>query len=182
MALLAEEIVQEWLNRLGYFTIRGVRLGVDEIDLLAVRFVEGLPECRHIEVQASMRPISYISRVPKVDQRAGVRPNSASRTDQQLIDGVAEWVDKKFFKPKKKDFISGIFPNSWTSELVLNNVKSEEEVQLIAEHGIIIHRLPDVVAQMKDCEGPIKSASGADFFDLITLGTKQAEQGAAPNP
>ena len=109
MALLAEEIVQEWLNRLGYFTIRGVRLGVDEIDLLAVRFVEGLPECRHIEVQASMRPISYISRVPKVDQRAGVRPNSASRTDQQLIDGVASGSIRSFLNRKRRILFQGFF-------------------------------------------------------------------------
>lgn len=32
MALLAEELVQEWLNRAGFFTIRGVRLGVHEMD------------------------------------------------------------------------------------------------------------------------------------------------------
>lgn len=37
MALLAEEIVEEWLNRLGFFRIRGVKIGVHEIDLLAVR-------------------------------------------------------------------------------------------------------------------------------------------------
>jgi hypothetical protein len=36
MALLAEEIVEEWLNRNGYFTIRGIKLGVQEIDLLAL--------------------------------------------------------------------------------------------------------------------------------------------------
>ena len=120
--------------------------------------------------------------MPKADQRRGVRPNSASRTDQQLVDGVAEWVDKKFFKPKKKDFISSLFPDEWSSELVLNNVKSEEEVDLIAKHGILIHRLPDVVEQMKIGGGPIKSASGSDFFDLITLGTKQAEQVSAGNP
>ena len=51
MALLAEEIVEEWLNRQGYFTIRGIKIGVQEIDMLAVRFKgEGVPECRHIEV------------------------------------------------------------------------------------------------------------------------------------
>ena len=33
MALLAEELVEEWLNRHGYFTIRGVKLGVHEMDL-----------------------------------------------------------------------------------------------------------------------------------------------------
>ena len=53
MALLAEEIVEEWLNRQGYFTIRGVKVGVHEIDLLAVKWQkDGKAECRHIEVQA----------------------------------------------------------------------------------------------------------------------------------
>ena len=33
MALLAEELVEEWLNRQGYFTIRGIKFGVHEIDL-----------------------------------------------------------------------------------------------------------------------------------------------------
>jgi len=37
MSLLAEEIVEEWLNRDGYFTIRGIKLGVHEIDLLALK-------------------------------------------------------------------------------------------------------------------------------------------------
>ncbi len=66
MALLAEEIVEEWLNRQGYFTIRGIKTGVQEIDLLAVKWENNFQvKRRHIEVQASMRPVSYISSVPK---------------------------------------------------------------------------------------------------------------------
>ena len=68
MALLAEEIVQEWLNRQGYFTIRGVKTGIHEIYLLAVRFGAAGLECRQIEVQASVRPVSYLTRVPKAIQ------------------------------------------------------------------------------------------------------------------
>ena len=41
MALLAEEIVEEWLNRNGFFTIRGIKVGVYEIDLLAIGFKKG---------------------------------------------------------------------------------------------------------------------------------------------
>jgi Holliday junction resolvase-like predicted endonuclease len=72
MALLAEEIVEEWLNRQGYFTIRGIRLGVNEVDLVAVKFSKGSEvTCRHIEVQASMRPVSYISKIPKAARKSG---------------------------------------------------------------------------------------------------------------
>jgi len=42
MALLAESLVDEWLNRQGFFTIRGVKHGVGEIDLLAIRAVPGV--------------------------------------------------------------------------------------------------------------------------------------------
>ncbi|MGE0557802.1 MAG: hypothetical protein AB7E73_12575 [Burkholderiales bacterium] len=88
MALLAEEIVEEWLNRQGYFTIRGIKVGVHEIDLLAVKHhVDGKPECRHLEVQASMRPVSYISRVPKRDQKNSRAKNSAKRSVEELVVG-----------------------------------------------------------------------------------------------
>jgi hypothetical protein len=50
MALLAEELVEEWLNRQGYFTIRGIKLGVHEIDLLAIRSHGSELECRQLEV------------------------------------------------------------------------------------------------------------------------------------
>lgn len=103
MALLAEEIVQEWLNRQGYFTIRGIKMGVQEIDLLAVKWrADGKTECRHIEVQASMRPVSYISRAPREEQKSGRVPNSAKGTNEELNQGVSEWVEKSSVAPTRK--------------------------------------------------------------------------------
>ena len=37
MALLAESLVEEWLNRKRFFTVRGVKLGVSEMDILAIK-------------------------------------------------------------------------------------------------------------------------------------------------
>jgi len=37
MAAFAESLVDEWLNRQGFFTVRGLKYGVDEMDLLGVR-------------------------------------------------------------------------------------------------------------------------------------------------
>ena len=55
MALLAEEIVEEWLNRQGYFTIRGIKMGVQEIDLLAVQLpMDGKVKCRRSDKKALM--------------------------------------------------------------------------------------------------------------------------------
>lgn len=79
MALLAEELVEEWLNRQGYFTIRGIKTGVHEIDILAVRHVSGRLECRHLAVQASMRLVSYITRAPAVATMRRCRSRSHPR-------------------------------------------------------------------------------------------------------
>ncbi|MEO8047206.1 MAG: hypothetical protein ABI684_07970 [Nitrospirota bacterium] len=71
-------------------------MGVQEIDLLAVKWqMDGKTECRHVEVQASMRPVSYISSVPKEAQKAGRAANSAKRSDEELIQGVEEWGGKE---------------------------------------------------------------------------------------
>ena len=89
MALLAEEIVEEWLNRQGYFTIRGVKIGVHEIDLLAIRpSHDGEMECRHIEAQASIRPVSHISVLPKALRDKGRPTNSVRRSEEELEEGT----------------------------------------------------------------------------------------------
>ena len=171
MALLAEEIVEEWLNRQGYFTIRGIKMGVQEIDLLAVKWgTDGKAECRHVEVQASMRPVSYISRVPKEEQKAGRAANSAKRSDEELVTGVAEWVEKKFRRPDKKAIMAKLWEGQWSSELVVNVVKSDHELSLIAGHGIKIHALRDIVSSLANEKFLIASASGADIVDLIHIG------------
>ena len=171
MALLAEEIVEEWLNRQGYFTIRGIKLGVHEIDLLAVKWQHsGSVECRHIEVQASMRPISYISRVPKENQKAGRAANSAKRSDEELIQGVAEWVEKKYLRPEKKSLMASLWKGDWSSELVVNVVKSDEELNLIAGHGIKILRLNEIVSSLAKDRFAVASAGGGDIIDLIQMG------------
>ncbi|MEW5782067.1 MAG: hypothetical protein ACOY6N_11890 [Pseudomonadota bacterium] len=178
MALLAEEIVEEWLNRQGYFTIRGIKMGVQEIDLLAVKWqADGKTECRHVEVQASMRPVSYISRVPKEEQKAGRAANSAKRSNEELDQGVAEWVEKKFRHSDKKALMAKLWAGDWSSELVVNVVKSEEELKLIAGHGIKILRLDEIVSALAKDSFVIRSASGADIVDLILMGS-HAQRGA----
>ena len=173
MALLAEEIVEEWLNQQGYFTIRGIKLGVQEIDLLAVKYLEnGSVECRHIEVQASIRPVSYISRVPvAVQKETGRAPNSAKRSDDELVSGVAEWVQKKFLHPRKVAIKTKLWPGAWSQELVVNNVKSDRELELIASHGIKLYKLTDVVRELESKS--LFTAAGADFVDLILMGATQ---------
>ena len=58
MALQAETLVEEWFNRNGYFTIRGLKDKIEEIDILAVKNIGGNNwDCIHCEVQVSIRPV-----------------------------------------------------------------------------------------------------------------------------
>jgi hypothetical protein len=173
MALLAEEIVEEWLNRHGFFTIRGVKLGVHEMDLLAVRPSQQGLECRQVEVQVSIRPVSYICRVPKEIQRTtGRAPSSAkARSVQELRTGVQEWIEKKFESRDKRRVRERLAPGqSWTRELVIHEVKYPDEVGLFEEAGIRVHRLGDLVSELRSERLLVEGAAGAHLIDLVTLG------------
>jgi hypothetical protein len=179
MALLAEEVVEEWLNRKGYFTIRGIKLGVHEIDILAFKpQVDGHHECRHIEVQVSTNPISYISKVPKEIQKTrGVGRDSAkTRSIDELKQGIEEWIAKKFDHRKKAELRKRLFPGEWSRELVANEVKHAEELELFEQAGITIINLRDIVREMVEAKTPIEGAAGNDLMTLMQLGRSQAER------
>jgi hypothetical protein len=172
MSLLGEEVVEEWLNRNGYFTIRGIKVGVDEIDILAIRpCPDGKYECRHIEVQVSINPISYITKVPAaIRKQTGIGPHNAKRRDvAQLRQGVHEWIEAKFNLPRKVQLRNSLCPGSWSRELVVGSIKHEEELDLLRQAGVTIHRLKDVLSEMIEKRTAVKAAAGADLFDLMLL-------------
>lgn len=172
MSLLGEEVVEEWLNRNGYFTIRGIKLGNDEIDILAIRpLPDGRQECRHVEVQVSINPISYITKVPAaIRKQTGIAPHNAKKRDTaQLTQGVREWVDAKFNQLRKVELRNRLCAGSWTRELVVGTVKYEVELDLLKQAGVTIHRLKDILSEMVEKQGIVKAAAGADLYDLMLL-------------
>ena len=127
MALLDEQLVEEWLNRQNFFTIRGIKCGVDEIDLLAIRPMPAGLECWHIEVQISYRPVGYI----------GGDTSARRRTPDQLRTGVAQWVEKKFTGPRKIQRRNERLPGAqWRNFLVHAVLKDEAELPLFQELGV----------------------------------------------
>src|SRR5205085_2093324 len=88
MSLLAEEIVEEWLNWRGYFTIRGAKPGAGEIHLLAVKpdatESNGL-DWRHVEVQASANRIGYLTPLAKDARKGAVASSMARRRAPELM-------------------------------------------------------------------------------------------------
>ena len=166
----------------GYFTIRGVKLGVHEIDLLAIRPAQGQLECRHFEVQASVRPVSYVTRVPKDIQKATGRAAASAklRTDEELRQGIREWVHKKFDHPAKNALRNRLAPGPWSRELVLHQVKFEREVELVREAGVTVHRLAALLTELNSRELLLEGAAGAHLVDLVSM-TASSMNTAMPN-
>lgn len=172
MALLAEVLVEEWLNRQGYFTIRGIKIGVHEMDLLAIRpRADGTLECRHVEVQASVNPVSYLTPLSQADCKAtGRKPTSSKvRSAEEMARGVREWVQKKFGREDKGSMLTKLAPGPWTRELVLHRLKHPEELEEIKGNGVTVHRLSDVIQDMRSGKLPVTKAAGSDFMDLLFL-------------
>lgn len=182
VALLAEELVEEWLNRQGYFTIRGVKIGVHEMDLLAVRFHEGDVECRHVEVQVSINPVSYITKLTKEDQKATGKTatSSGSRTPEVYARAVDAWVEKKFRQDKKQAVLQALVPGSWTRELVVHKVAHPEELDHLRAREIIVRNLEDILRDLAKPSGPVARAGGGDFVDLLWLGKLAAPVDPSP--
>lgn len=128
MALLDEQLVEEWLNRKKFFTMRGIKCGVDEIDLLAIKQEVDKTEYWHVEVQVSFRPIGYV----------GGDTNARKRTAEEIRAGVKQWVEKKFTSDRKKAKRDSIIPNAtWRYVFVHGVLKDERELEYMKELGVV---------------------------------------------
>jgi hypothetical protein len=134
--------------------------------------MNGSHECRHIEVQVSTNPIAYISKVPKKIQKIrSIGPDNAQeRTFDEIKQGISEWVSKKFDHPEKVKLRNRLFPGEWSRELVVNEVKHPEELNLFREAGITILHLRDIVHNLSENDMLIQAASGNDLITLMQLG------------
>lgn len=174
MSLLGEELAEEWLNRQGYFTIRGTKIGNGEMDLLAVKYVDKKVECWHYEVQASLRPISYMCPAPhKLRQLGKSAYNAKKRPISEINCAVKEWIYKKYSDPKKVKLRESLWPGKWNLGLIVGNVKHREELEVITKSHITVVRIADIIKSLSPksrADGKnfrIGAASGNDLIDLI---------------
>lgn len=162
MPLLAETIVEEWLNQHGYFTIRGIKQGAGEMDLLAVHpSAHGVKGC-HVEVQVSFHPIGYISKHNGSYVRA--------RTGKQVEAAAREWVTKKFSSAKKVQLRERLWPGiRWEYHLVHGVVRYPQELEVFSREGVKCHPLHELLTDLSRApHSSFFSASGADLADIAT--------------
>ncbi len=139
MALLAESLVEEWLNRQGFFTIRGIKQRISEIDLLAVRPTDSGLVGWHVEVQVSFRPVGYICKLPKAVARAAQidRTSAKTRVSDEILVCVRDWIEGKYHAKHKQELRNQLWPGvEWSFHLVHGVVKDETELTAIKECGV----------------------------------------------
>jgi hypothetical protein len=154
MAFLAESLVEEWLNRNRFFTIRGIKHGLAEMDLLAIRHeAETSVIGWHVEVQVSFRPVTYIAKLTDDLARAlnRIPTNAAARTPDQIETCASQWVQSKFKADAKAKAREGLWPHvQWEYHLVHARVsKGGRDVSLVppiarrfaASQGSLLFRL-----------------------------------------
>lgn len=170
MAFLAETLVDEWLNRQGYFTIRGLKDGVSEIDLLGVRRGPGGLEACHAEVQPSFRPVGYVTPLPDEDVPgfAKSRTSAKERPAPLLERSVAAWVEKKFTAAEKKVARDRAWPGlGWRYLFVHAVVREPRELALIAGHGIEVVPFHAVLHQLKHVSATQRGGAGTDLSEIV---------------
>lgn len=152
MALLDEQIIEEWLNSKNFFTMRGVKIGINEIDLLAVNPTTN--QYWHVECQISFRPIGYI----------GGDTSAKTRELPDILAGVAQYVDKKFSNQKKIDKRNEIVPNAkWEYILVHAELKDTQELKMMNDVGVKTIHYKEVIKALQD-DRSWKSSSQANMI------------------
>jgi hypothetical protein len=152
LALFAEALVEEWLNRKGYFTIRGVKVGNSEIDLLAVSPSES--KGLHVEVGVSTNSIGYLC------------SGSAKKLSPQELEACTErWVLKKYSAKEKKVALQreALWPGrDWGFMLVHGDMKYPQELEFISRQGVRIVHIRNVLTELRNHkQAPFRTSSEA---------------------
>lgn len=163
MALLDEQIVEEWLNSNNFFTIRGIKYGNNEIDLLACRLKNKKVECWHVEVQVSYSPVSYISKSVRTKEKA-----AGKRTLGELRADVRAWIQTKFKNKKIQDIRFLLAPKvEWKYKLVHAKVKHPKELELIELNGVELIPYESVVSELIVNKNHSSSSPASSIISLL---------------
>jgi Holliday junction resolvase-like predicted endonuclease len=171
MALLAESLVEEWLNRSGFFTIRGIKHGVGEIDLLGIKHEADAPVIgRHVEVQVSFRPVRYIAQLTGAMAREYNKPRTTAkkRTPEQIEECARVWVAEKFRSKGKQQVRESLWPKvEWSYHLVHGKIKEKKELNIFQSEGVVCHQFSDLLVTLCGPDRTFSGSAGGDLAEIV---------------
>jgi Holliday junction resolvase-like predicted endonuclease len=158
---IIENIVANWFNSKGYFLIKNLKVGVNEIDILAIRLNsdQKINDAVHIEVQCSSNPIGYI----------GGTPSAKKRDASEVELGVAAYIEKKFNNKKITDVIKNLVGNKYRKMFICGKLKEEDTVKYFEKNGIMVKRVWEIFKEIKNNAGEYKTGEGNRYHQLLHL-------------
>jgi len=168
MTDIIEEVVSNWLVSKGYFVVNNLKIGVNEIDILAIMVKNGnVSEKIHVEVQCSSNPIGYL----------GGSSSAKKRTEDELKKGVAEYVEKKYLQKKIKSVIESYFGKEYEKWFICGVLKNEDTVDEFKKYKIQVKRIWDIIEEYKAMFKNKKmfhgTAQGNRYHQLFLLSQKK---------
>src|SRR3989344_4665719 len=158
---IIENIVANWFNSKGYFLIKNLKVGVNEIDILAVKLNNNqkVDDSIHIEVQCSSNPIGYI----------GGSSSAKKRNASGIESGVAAYIDKKFNNKKIKNVIERLIGNKYRKMFICGKLKDESTIKYFKKNGIKVMRVWQIFKEIKANKGECKTSEGNRYHQLLHL-------------
>ncbi len=168
MAQIDETVVEHWLRRQGYSTVRGLatrakvpnKKGRKELDLLAFHF--GRKELIHAEVQSSPSPMNYLGGLTSVDE--SVRKYIREKFDDERVQDIRnEWCRYQGFEVDRLRKIV-------VYQKLKEKSKHEEKDQLEAlrDEGVEAVSFSKILRSLKSGQG-LRFQFKSDVDDLATL-------------
>lgn len=158
---LIESIVASWFNAKGYFVIQNLKVGVYEVDLLAIKLNEfqKIEDAVHVEIQCSSNPIGYI----------GGSTSAKKRSFDEIEQGVMAYIEKKFEHPKTKKVIASIFGQSYRRLFVCGNLKDETTIEFFKKHDVEVVRVWEIFDDVKKHNEKFETGSWNRYHQLLHL-------------
>ena len=169
MALIAEELVEEWLIQQKYFTIRNLKSGNNEIDLLGVKLNgKSKNQLVHVEVMVSHSPMSWICRINL--------KSAASRSQEEIKSEVDAWIEKKYksetIQLMRNKLIPHAIADDWEMMFVHGALtdQNHQELEYMKELGINIISIKKIMLELQENDGNIfTGGDGREISNLISI-------------
>jgi hypothetical protein len=132
-------------------------------------------DCVLCEVQVSIRPVAYISKLnSELVKELRVKTNTSAklRTDVQIGICAKQWVTNKFLADRKLQLRNQLNPNeNWRYLFVHGNVKDSKELEYIASEGVQLYPFRQILSDLcnKQTQLDFSGSSAGDLVEIINF-------------